>query len=285
VAETETPPENAAQIDYWNAQAGDTWASFQQQLDRQLEPLGREAMRVLAPAEGERILDVGCGCGDTTFELAARTGPDGSVLGVYVSRPMLEVARRRPPPASGLAVQFREADAQADDLGRGAFDAAFSRFGVMFFADPVAAFANIRAALKPKGRLAFVCWRSLSANPWMRAPLEAAMPFLPPLPPPDPLAPGPFAFADPGRVRATLERAGFGGVSVEPFDTRIGGGDLDQTLTLSLRVGPLGAALRENPDRADQAIDAIRQVLTPYLVAGGTVLLPAAVWIVRAQNP
>ena len=200
---------NAAQIDYWNTVAGETWARFQEQLDRQVEPLGLAAMDALAPSDGEHVIDIGCGCGQTSLALASRVAPTGTVVGVDISKPMLEVARRRPRPTATSALTFRQLDAQTDDLGRVVFDAAFSRFGVMFFSDPVAAFANIKASLKPSGRLAFVCWRSLAENPWMQAPLQAALPFIPPVTPPDPTAPGPFAFADADRVRAILIKTEF----------------------------------------------------------------------------
>ena len=274
----ETPAGNAAQIDFWNATAGQTWAAFQGQLDRQLEPLGAEAMRALAPAPGERLLDIGCGCGQTSLALAERVGTAGAVLGVDISQPMLAVAERR---TDGSVARFRRADAQADDLGEAVFDGVFSRFGVMFFSDPVAAFANIRRALKPAGRLAFVCWRPLAENPWMFVPLEAARPMLPPLAPPDPTAPGPFAFSDPARVRAILDEAGFALVQVTPFDTRIGSGGLDETMALAFRVGPLGGALREHPEIAPAVTDVVRAALAAYLTEAG-VLMPAAVWIVSA---
>jgi ubiquinone/menaquinone biosynthesis C-methylase UbiE len=199
---TEAP--NAAQAEFWNQTAGTTWVQLQDQLDRQIEGVGLEAMRALSPGPGECVLDVGCGCGQTTLELAARVGETGAVTGVDISTPMLEVARARPVPVGAARPQFRELDVQTGDLGRAAFDAAFSRFGVMFFAGPAAAFTNIRAALRPGGRLAFVGWRSVAENPMMSAPVAAAAPFLPPMPPSDPTAPGPFAFADSDRVRGIL---------------------------------------------------------------------------------
>ena len=273
---------NAAQIDYWNALAGETWARFQAQLDRQIEPLGLEAMRVLHARPGERILDIGCGCGQTTMSLAERVGRQGGVVGVDISRPMLDVARARPLAAGAALPEFREADAQAADLGKTAFDAAFSRFGVMFFIDPAAAFANIRAALKPSGRLAFVCWRPYADNPWMRVPMEAAEPLLGPPPPADSAAPGPFAFADPDRVRTILEQAGFQSVTIDPFDAKIGGGDIEETVSLTFRVGPLGRALAENRDKVPAVADAVREAIRPFDSPNG-VLMPAAVWIVRAS--
>ena len=278
------PSPNAAQVEYWNSVAGETWAQFQELLDRQIEPLGLAGIDVLQPVPGERIIDIGCGCGQTSLALAARVGPTGSVVGIDLSRPMLEVARRRPRSAANLRVDFRQLDAQNGDISRGVFDAAFSRLGVMFFSDPAAAFAHIRASLKPGGRLVFVCWRPLADNPWMLAPLQAASPFIPPVAPPDPTAPGPFAFADASRVRSILTHAGFAAVRIDPFDARIGSGDLEQSLKLALRVGPLGRALREHPELSGKVTGAVRNVLSKYLTRGG-VLMPAAVWIVRAQNP
>jgi SAM-dependent methyltransferase len=274
---------NSAQIDYWNATAGQTWARHQAQLDRQIEPLGLEALRALASRPGERVLDVGCGCGQTTLELAERVGRAGAVTGVDVSAPMLSVAKARAVPDGAATPQFLECDAQTAELGQGSYDAVFSRFGVMFFSNPAAAFANLRKALKPNGRLAFVCWRPFQENLWMRVPMEAAQPFLPPTTPMDPTAPGPFAFANPDRVRSILSEAGFSDVTLHAFNTSIGGSSLDQTVDLAFRVGPLGAVLREQPDLAPTIAGAVKAALSTYETPSG-VLMPAAVWIVQASN-
>jgi SAM-dependent methyltransferase len=278
IAET---PSNAAQVEYWNSSAGETWAQFQEALDRQIEPLGLAAMDQLSPGEGEHIVDIGCGCGQTSLALAARVRPTGTVVGIDISKPMLDVALRRPR-AADLQVTFQNLDAQTGDIGHKLFDAAYSRFGVMFFSDPVAAFVNIRRSLKPHGRLAFVCWRAANENPWMQAPLQAAAPFLPPLAPPDPIAPGPFAFADSSRVRSILADSGYRSVTISPFDTQIGGGDLDQTLKLALRIGPLGRALREHPEFVSEVSEAVRDLLSKHLTSNG-VRMAAAVWIVLAS--
>jgi SAM-dependent methyltransferase len=278
IAET---PSNAAQVEYWNSSAGETWAQFQEALDRQIEPLGLAAMDQLSPGEGEHIVDIGCGCGQTSLALAARVRPTGTVVGIDISKPMLDVALRRPR-AADLQVTFQNLDAQTGDIGHKLFDAAYSRFGVMFFSDPVAAFVNIRRSLKPHGRLAFVCWRAANENPWMQAPLQAAAPFLPPLAPPDPIAPGPFAFADSSRVRLILADSGYRSVTISPFDTQIGGGDLDQTLKLALRIGPLGRALREHPEFVSEVSEAVRDLLSKHLTSNG-VQMAAAVWIVLAS--
>jgi SAM-dependent methyltransferase len=272
---------NAAQVEYWNSSAGETWAQFQEALDRQIEPLGLAAMDQLSPGEGEHIVDIGCGCGQTSLALAARVRPTGTVVGIDISKPMLDVALRRPRTAD-LQVTFQNLDAQTGDIGHQLFDAAYSRFGVMFFSDPVAAFVNIRRSLKPCGRLAFVCWRAANENPWMQAPLQAAVPFLPPLAPPDPIAPGPFAFADSSRVRSILTDSGYRSVTISPFDSRIGGGDLDQTLKLALRIGPLGRALREHPEFVSEVSEAVRDLLSKHLTSNG-VRMAAAVWIVLAS--
>lgn len=283
MADSSPAAPNSAQVEYWNAIAGATWARYHDQLDRQIAPLGLEALRALGPAAGERVLDVGCGCGQTTLAIAARVGPHGAVVGVDISAVMLDIARQRARPGSAGNVQFLGADAQIHRFEPGAFDAIYSRFGVMFFADPVAAFANLRRALRPDGRLGFVCWRPLAENPWMSEPLEAARPLLPPLPPPDPLAPGPFAFASDARVRAILGGAGFREVEIRAFDMLIGNGDLAATLELTLRVGPLGAALRDNPSYKDRLADTVRATLARFETPRG-VLMPASVWIVTARH-
>lgn len=271
---------NAAQIVFWNEAGGAAWAGAAEALERQILPLGEAALAALGPRPGERILDVGCGAGATSLALAEAVGPSGRVVGVDVSRPLLAIAEARGAAVANL--RFVEADAQTHAFDHGGFDAAFSRFGVMFFDQPVEAFANIRQALRPGGRLAFVCWRALAENGWMRVPLAAAMPLLPPMPPPDPEAPGPFALADAARLEAILGAAGFAGLAIRPHDAEIGGNDLDTTVALMLKVGPLGAVLREEPELAPKVEGAVRDALAPH-VRDGAVWLPGAVWIVTAR--
>jgi SAM-dependent methyltransferase len=279
-----TPAANVDQTTFWNKLGGPAWAELSPLLDRQIEGVGRRAMEALAPKPGERLLDVGCGCGQTTLALAEQVGPRGEVIGLDLSRPMLEVARRRAADDGAANVRFEEADAQTTAFEPAAFDGLYSRFGVMFFDDPKAAFRHLLDALKPGGRLAFVCWRGMAENPWMTAPLVAALAALPPgPPPPDPNTPGPFAFADAERVRDILASAGFADITIAPVDAEIGGNSLADSLTLALRIGPLGARLREAPEFRPMVAQAVGDALAPYVRDGG-VWMPSAVWIVTARR-
>ncbi|HEX7758135.1 MAG TPA: methyltransferase domain-containing protein [Caulobacteraceae bacterium] len=277
---------NADQTAYWNEAAGPTWAAMQDIMDWQLAPLSHATIEALGPREGDHLLDIGCGCGASSLELAWAVDPEGSVLGVDISRPMLDVARQRADKAGYAQVRFALGDAQTYAFEAGAFDGVFSRFGVMFFEDPVAAFANIRGALRPGGRMAFVCWRAMADNPLMTLPMQAAAKhFAPPSgPPPDPYAPGPFAFADGERLRRILAEAGFIDIALRPHDEMIGARTLDDAMETALRVGPLGRMLGVFPDKREAASVSVREALAPLATPDG-VLLPSATWIVTARQP
>jgi SAM-dependent methyltransferase len=279
-----TPAANADEIARWNDFSGRTWAELSDLLDRQIADAGRLAMEALAPRPGERLLDVGCGCGQTTLELASRVGPAGAVVGLDISRPMLEVARSRAAAAGLKHLEFIEGDAQTYPLEQAAFTAVFSRFGVMFFEDPVAAFRNLRRALVRGGRLAFLCWRAPELNPVMTLPLAAARQHFTALPPPVPGAPGPFAFADADRVRGVLEQAGFSEIAMTPHDAEMGGHAPEDALTLALRVGPLPSLLRTYPEVTPQVRESVRAALASC-VRDGAVWMASATWVVTATNP
>jgi SAM-dependent methyltransferase len=256
------------------------WAEVRELLELQLAPLGRRALQVLAPKSGESVLDIGCGGGTTSLDLARAVAPDGTVVGVDLSAAVLAFAQRD---AEGYErVRFVQGDAQVYPFEPASFDAAYSRFGVMFFADPIAAFVNVRRSLLPGGRLAFVCWRALEENPLDILPLRAASAHLPPQPAHDPDAPGPFAFANPDRVRDILKSAGFGEIVITAHDEQVGSGDLDAMLAVCSRVGALGKILRENPEHRSAALPAVRSALAAYDGPDG-VKLTAATWVVTAR--
>jgi SAM-dependent methyltransferase len=209
---------NEAQIEYWNGETGERWARRDDMMSRLLQPVA-QLLLDHADIEGRaRALDVGCGGGSQSRELAARLGANASVMGVDISGPLLEVARSRSGETSvdHAALDFVEADAASYAFEPNSFDLVFSRFGVMFFEDPVAAFSNIHSALQPGARLAFCCWQNVQKNDWVLQPLQAAFEYIPAPPKPDPHAPGPFAFADPERVRSILSASGFVDIELVP---------------------------------------------------------------------
>jgi SAM-dependent methyltransferase len=275
---------NADQIAYWNGPGGQRWANRQAAQDILLAPIADILIDRAEPKAGERILDVGCGSGATTIAFARKVGPSGHVLGVDVSGPMLERARQSAP--KDLPVEFALADATIYPFTPASIDLLASRFGVMFFADPVKSFANMRKALRPSGRVTFACWREPRENPWMMAPLQAAYKHVAKLPQQRPEDPGPFSFALEARVHRILGEAGFNGIAMEPYplslDIAIGGG-LDAAVRGALDIGPTSRALDGQPaELRAAAANSIREILAP-LVKGDAVPLAASIWIVTAR--
>jgi SAM-dependent methyltransferase len=273
--------ENEMQIEYWNGAGGERFARSQDAIDRSMAKITEAAIAFAAPQTDERALDIGCGCGTTTFRLREKVGPNGATAGVDVSKVMLNVARARAA-AANADIAFVEDDASKHDF-QPVFDLVFSRFGVMFFADPVAAFANIRNALTKNGRLSFVCWRSLPENFWAHTPLTAAKPFLPPMDPPDPHAPGPFAFADGDRLRRILSSAGFNAITVEKLDTAMAmGATVEEASAETLNIGPVSRAAAGLDEATREKIRAaVTDAFGKHKTPEG-VMLPAACWLVRA---
>jgi len=281
---------NAYQVADWNGQSGERWVAHQARLDAMVAVFGQAAIEAAAPAPGERVLDVGCGAGASSVALAARVGRGGQVLGVDISEPLIGRARALAP--QDMPVLFQVADASCAGLPEGAFDVLFSRFGVMFFDDPTAAFAHMRHALRPGGRVAFVCWRGAAENDWVRLPMGALKGIVPPSALPDPEAPGPFSFGDRGRVTRILTAAGFTDIAIVPFDASVPFGEggtrdaaIDDAVKMMLEVGPLSRALADRPeDIRAQASAAVRAAFAD-LPGERSVMLDGAAWIVMARNP
>jgi len=272
---------NLSQIEYWNGPAAERWAIHQEALDRALEPFGLAVLERAGIRPGERVLDIGCGCGATTLAIADRIGESGHVLGIDVSSRMLAEAARRTAGRSNVALL--ETDAATHPFSPSA-DVIASRFGVMFFDRPVEAFRNLRGALASAGRLAFACWRAPSENPWVSVPMNAALRRVGAQPPTGPDEPGPFSFADRGRVEGILRAAGFAAVRVEPFDADVvlSIAGVEPALEFAITAGPAGRLLADAPPGVAEAV---REDLRNELVraaAGGRVALGGAVWIASA---
>jgi SAM-dependent methyltransferase len=276
-----TSSEEMAEL--WNGTGGNAWVDLAPVLDRMF--LGIEtALADAAAARGaKRVLDVGCGTGATTMAIARRLGAGASVTGVDISAPMIGAATARP--ADGFpAPEFIVADAAAYPFEDGAFDLMTSRFGVMFFDDPVAAFANLGRAIEPGGGLRFFCWRSPEDNPFMTAGTRATKHLLPEMPERKPGSPGQFAFADGGRVTEILRAAGWENVELEPVDVPC---DFpgDGMLGYLTRLGPVGQALADADDETRAAVlDTLREAYAPY-VDGDEVRFTAGCWSVGAERP
>ena len=277
---------NADQAAYWNGPAGRLWTDRQALQDRLLAPVSAVLFERAAIAGGEHVLDIGCGCGDTTLAIAKLVGSKGRAIGLDLSAVMLGRARERTPP--GASIDFVEADATTYPFEPAASDLLFSRFGVMFFAEPKHSFANMRKGLKRGGRVAFVCWREPRQNPWVLVPLQAATRHVPRLPEMGPEDPGPFAFANQERVRRILAEAGFAKIELAAVDLALDiavGGGLEAAVHSAVEIGPASRALQGQPaELVAAARESIREALAPFQ-KGKSVALGGAVWLVTARNP
>lgn len=278
---------NEAQRALWNDVVGDAWVRHVEYFDATLAPFGDAVIRRLDPAPGDRVLDIGCGVGTTTFDLAALV-PPGEVVGVDLSARMLGEARRRAAASELTNLRFIEADVQTADLGEDSFDLAFSRCGVMFYPDPVAAFSNIARALIPGGHLGFVCFASPMANPFIVAPVMASAAVLELPPPPGPGDPSPFSLAEPDQTTALLESAGLTDVEIEPGPDEAvlyGATDIGSLAerVLEQNPGTAGRLAAVDPSLRSAAIRAAAEVLAEHR-EDDVVRMGAGTWIVTARR-
>lgn len=273
---------NPDQAELWNGPSGCAWVEMQAVLDEMLAPFGALLLEQAVKEGIRRVLDVGCGAGATTLLAAKLIGQAGACLGADISAPLLEVARKRALQEKLGNAQFVQADAQTHAFEPDSFDCVISRFGVMFFDDPVAAFTNIRRAARSDARMTFVAWRSPAENPFMTTAARAAAPFLPTLRAPDPNAPGQFAFADPEKVRRILEVSGWKKLELLPVDvpSTVAKGDLLNYVT---RLGPVGLALKDADDETRaRTTAAVRAAFDPF-IQDGAARFSAACWLVNAR--
>jgi SAM-dependent methyltransferase len=277
---------NAPQIEYWNGPAGDKWARLADAQDHMLGALGSTAMNVCDIHPGHSVLDVGCGSGTTTIEIARRVGKTGHVLGIDISTPMLDVGRARRNALDIDNVTFENKDVSTYPFEADTFNRVFSRFGVMFFADPINAFSNIRSGLQAGGRIAFVCWQAKDKNPWIEIPMKVVLQHVPAPPPADPEAPGPMAFADPERVRHILSGAGFAEIKIEPFETLIPfEADVSGSVQRMVQIGPASRLLSS---ASEDVIVRVKSDLSDAIARFQTdngVMIDGATWIVSAISP
>ena len=276
---------NVDQATAWDGPDGEYWAAHQAQFDATIGPHHGVLMTAAAVVPGERVLDLGCGNGQTSRDAARAAGESGGVLGVDLSGPMLARAAQLAKDEGLGNVRFEQADAQVYPFEAGAFDVAISRFGVMFFEDPVAAFANIASGLRSGGRLAMLVWQSPRANEWISS-IRTAVSVGRDLPSPPPGAPGPFALADPDNARRVLTVAGFADVafaaSERPFNV---GSDTEGAYTF---ISGLQAVLMmlEDLDEATtaQALGNLRATVAAHETPDGVVFGSAA-WVLTARKP
>jgi SAM-dependent methyltransferase len=279
---------NREQLEFWDSnENGKIWIKHQALLDGQLESFSRVMFDQADIRPGLSVVDVGCGCGTDTLTAARQVSPIGRVLGLDLSRLMLARAIGRAAQAELFQAHFLQADAQTYEFEPGSVDRIISRFGIMFFADPVAAFANLARALAPAGQMTFLTWQAVDKNPWMMLPVVEALQLIKMDLPTDPHAPGPFTFADADRLARILLEAGFARTEIEAYEPRLvvaGGRTLDDAVDFVMEFLPMRRALKTaSVEEREHVHEAIRGAIGPYESSGG-VIMPSAAWIVKAYK-
>jgi ubiquinone/menaquinone biosynthesis C-methylase UbiE len=284
--------DNAIPIEAWNTVLFDKFCRFRDTLTTGLSNHGDEALRQLSLPKGARVLDVGCGYGDTTQHIARQVGPSGEAVGVDCAANFIDVARREAKEADIANATFLVADVQTDDL-QGPYDYAFSRFGTMFFNMPVGALRNIRRALKPGAGLTMVVWRRREDNAWAHKPELVVRELVPVVSHEETdqvhCGPGPFSMAGPDMVSDMLRSAGFVRIGFQRYDADVRiGRTLDNAIEFAMALGPAGEIMRlagdEGIRRNDEVVAALRDALAPHKRADG-VWMPSSSWFVSAVNP
>jgi SAM-dependent methyltransferase len=274
---------NADMLSFWNGKGGHTWVARQEHTDITLRPVTDALLAFAAPRTGERVTDIGCGCGAPTLEFARAVGPTGRVAGFDISGPMLAEGKRRASAAGIANVDWQQADPATVALDE--YDLLISAFGVMFFGDRLVAFTNMRRSAAPDGRMALACWRTLAENPWMEVPMTAVAQHLPPRPKAVPNAPGMFAFADPEHVTEVLTAAGWMPPHFEKIDMELdiaAGRGLEEAVVQSTEIGAVNSWLRNQPEEVvSAAVASLHEELKRY-ADGMSVRLPGAMWLISS---
>jgi len=267
--------------EYWKEEGGHKWVENLDATEASLEIFNDILLEHAGIREGDVILDVGCGGGANSIEMAKRTGRRGKVTGIDISGPILRIARER---GRGLEnIEFQEGDAARVIHNEGQYDLVFSRFGVMFFSEPVAAFRNLRKSMKTPGRMVFLCWRTMEENTWMNAPTQAIFSILSPVNQPPPVdAPGPFSLASRDRIEEILTTAGFEVAGVKAVDVKMNLGPLPETVEYFMNMGAGAAALANANHEQKTAVAGILTKVLQEFESSGIVKAPAAAWIVSA---
>ena len=278
---------NKNQKDFWSGKGGDIWVERQNVMDTMLSPLGEAALNKLNFNEEENVLDIGCGCGHTTLNIAKRIEPLGNVTGLDISEPMLERAKESAVEMSITNTSFKCVDVQTEDLGDQIYSAAFSRFGVMFFEDSIAAFKNINRSLISGGCLSFVCWQSPAVNPWQSLFIQEIKKFLE-LPSPPPRSPGPFAFMESEYVFSILEESKFQDINIEGHEAEVNmfsGRTLSDSVKDYISINPVVTEmLRDSSeDQTTEIVNSAIEAFSPYYSEKG-LIFPSATWLVTAKK-
>jgi SAM-dependent methyltransferase len=281
-----TTETNADQLEYWNTVAGPRWVGLAGFVEKRVQKVNDLLLTRSAIKPGEKVLEVGCGTGAATVPLAEAVGDTGEVVGIDISEPMLAGARDRISQSGLRNITLLRADAQAHSFEPNLFDLIASRFGVMFFADPVAAFQNLLGAMRPAGRLCFACWAALEENRHWLIPYEVALRHLGPPAPKPPHAPGPMAFADPEYLRSVLERAGYEAIEIRRETPEILGASPREEAEHACIMGP-SARLIDEKQPQESVRELIKQEMTEAFVAyakGEEMVLPSTIFLVTARR-